>query len=79
MLTNYGVLMMLLVLEVKRLHEWWDLINAEGPKCGYLTNPSNTWLITATQEQQQADVSHFGGQTLLGAALGTVGTFKRYD
>ena len=31
---------------VSRLNEGWDLINIEGPKYGYFTKASKTWLVT---------------------------------
>ena len=32
--------------KIKRLREWWDQLNAIGPKFGYFPNVSKTWLVT---------------------------------
>ena len=32
--------------KITRLCEWWDQLNALGPKFGYFTNASKTWLVT---------------------------------
>ena len=32
--------------QVKRLREWWDVINTQGPRYGYFSNASKPWLVT---------------------------------
>ena len=49
--------------QVKRLREWWDVINTQCPRYGYFPNASKTWLVTkndllpnATQAFADTDV-----------------------
>ena len=64
--------------KVNRLHEWWDLINTEGPKFGHSTNTSKTWPDTKEDYLSNA-VAAFADKDLkvtsegryLGVALGT--------
>ena len=39
--------------KIHKLCEWWDQINIAGPKFGYFTNASKTWLVT--KEDHLAD------------------------
>ena len=65
--------------KANRLREWWDLINTEGPKYGYFTNASKTWLVSkedclssAAAAFADTDVKVTSeGRPYLGAALGT--------
>ena len=65
--------------QVKRLREWWDVINTQGPRFGYFPNASKTWLVTkedllpsAMQAFADTDVQVTSdGRPYLGAALGT--------
>ena len=65
--------------KINRLHEWWDLINTEGPKYGYFTNANKTWLVSKeecllTAAAVFADTGvkvTSEGRPYLGTALGT--------
>ena len=65
--------------QVKRLREWWEVINTQGPRYGYFPNASKTWLVTkkdllpsAMQAFADTDVQvTTDGRLYLGAALGT--------
>ena len=66
--------------KANRLHEWWDLINTEGPKYGYFTNASKTWLVSKEDYLSNAAAAFADtyyvqvtseGRPYLGAALGT--------
>ena len=32
--------------KVNKLHQWWDVINMEVPRCVYLPNACKTWLVS---------------------------------
>ena len=65
--------------KITRLREWWDQLNALGPKFGYFTNASKAWLVTkenclstAADVFNDTDVKVTSeGRPYLGAALGT--------
>lgn len=65
--------------KVHRLREWWDQINTLGPKFGYFTNPSKTWLVTKEDHLSAASAAFADtdvkvtseGRPYLGTALGT--------
>ena len=65
--------------KITRLRERWDQLNALGPKFGYFTNESKTWLVTkenclstAVDAFTDTDVKVTSeGRPYFGAALGT--------
>ena len=65
--------------KVHRLREWWDQLNTLGPKFGYFTNPSKTWLVTKEDHLSAASAAFADtdvkvtseGRPYLGTALGT--------
>ena len=73
--------------QVSHLREWWDQINALGPKFGYFTNARKIWLVTK-EECCSAAVAAFAdtgvrvtseGRPYLGAALGTEEYMQVFD
>ena len=65
--------------KITRLREWWDQLNALGPKFGYFANASKTWLVTKENCLSTAADTYTNtyvkvtseGRPYLGAALGT--------
>ena len=65
--------------KIINLRTWWDQLNILGPKFGYYTNPSKTWLVTkeSTFNHAAAAFADAGvkvtseGRPYLGVALGT--------
>ena len=64
--------------KIHELREWWDQINIAGPKFGYFTNASKTWLVTKEDHLADAMVAFTDtdvkvtsdGRPYLGVALG---------
>jgi hypothetical protein len=65
--------------KVNRLRDWWDQLNTLGPKYGYFTNASKTWLVTKESHHSSAAAAFADtdvkvtseGRPYLGVALGT--------
>ena len=72
--------------KLHRLREWWDQINTLGPKFGYFTNASKTWLVTKEDYLSAASAAFADtgvkvtseGRPYLGAALGTEEYMKAF-
>ncbi len=45
------------LLCLKDIKIWWDHINTLGPKYGYHTNASKTWLITKEDHLTHAETA----------------------
>ena len=65
--------------KIDRLREWWSLLVTEGPKFGYFTNATKTWLVTKEKHLATSTASFANtgvqvtadGRPYLGAAIGT--------
>ena len=65
--------------EITRLREWWHQINTQGPRFGYFTNVTKTWLVTKQNCLSKAATAFANtgvkvtseGTPYLGAPLGT--------
>ena len=40
---------------ITQLQDWWNHINKIGPKYGYFTNATKTWLVTKERHLSKAD------------------------
>jgi hypothetical protein len=65
---------------LKKLKTWWNLVETEGRKYGYIVKPSKSWLILKDLQNLQAAETLFAdtsikitteGKRHLGAAIGT--------
>ena len=65
--------------KIADLKQWWDCLNHLGPKFGYYTNASKTWLLTKREHRAKAEEVFAGtgvkitsdGRPYLGAPLGS--------
>ena len=40
--------------KLENLKQWWDKVSEDGPKYGYLPEPSKSWLITKPDKEELA-------------------------
>jgi hypothetical protein len=65
--------------KIEQVKEWWESIQENGPKYGYLPEPSKSWLITKPQHEEKARQAFRDsavkitteGHKQLGASLGS--------
>ncbi len=64
---------------ITQLQDWWNHINKIGPKYGYFTNATKTWLVTKERHLSKAEAAFentgvkitASGRPYLGTPLGT--------
>ena len=66
--------------KITSLKDWWDIITAEGKKCGYYVNESKSWIIVKSLDKLDEAKSVFASSSIcyttagkrhLGASIGS--------